>query len=86
MKIRSMLGLTVAVIALTAAGGAMAQSMPKAVIGMSGWTGFAPLSLAEKAGLFKKHGVDVEVKFIPQKERHLALAAGSVQKSRHGLS
>ncbi len=79
MKIRSMLGLTVAVIALTAAGGAMAQSMPKAVIGMSGWTGFAPLSLAEKAGLFKKHGVDVEVKFIPQKERHLALAAGSVQ-------
>jgi len=79
MKIHSMLGLTVAAIALTAAGGAMAQSMPKAVIGMSGWTGFAPLSLAEKAGLFKKHGVDVEVKFIPQKERHLALAAGSVQ-------
>ncbi len=57
----------------------MAQSTPKTVIGMSGWTGFSPLSLAEKAGLFKKHGVDVEIKFIPQKERHLALAAGSVQ-------
>lgn len=78
MKIRSMLAATAAILALSV-GSAMAQSMPKAVIGMSGWTGFSPLSLAEKAGLFKKHGVDVEVKFIPQKERHLALAAGSVQ-------
>jgi NitT/TauT family transport system substrate-binding protein len=58
---------------------ARAQAMPKIVIGMSGWTGFAPLTLAEKAGLFKKHGVDAETKFIAQKERHLAMAAGAVQ-------
>lgn len=60
----------------TAAG---AQDMPKIVLGMSGWTGFAPLSLAAETGLFKKHGVDVEIKFIPQKERHLTVAAGATQ-------
>lgn len=51
----------------------------KIVLGMSGWTGFAPLSLADKAGIFKKNGLDVEIKFIPQKDRHLALAAGAIQ-------
>ena len=48
------------------------------VLGMSGWTGFAPLTLADKAGIFKKNGLDVEIKMIPQKDRHLALAAGGV--------
>ena len=33
---------------------AKAGDPPKVVIGMSGWTGFAPLTLAEKAGIFKK--------------------------------
>jgi NitT/TauT family transport system substrate-binding protein len=51
---------------------------PKVTIAMSGWTGFAPLSLAEKAGLFKRHGVDATIKFIPQKDRHLAIASGDV--------
>ena len=51
----------------------------KLTLGMSGWTGFAPLTLADKAGIFKKNGLDVEIKFIPQKDRHLALAAGSIQ-------
>jgi NitT/TauT family transport system substrate-binding protein len=55
-----------------------AQDMPKVKIGMSGWTGFAPLTLAEKAGLFKEKGVDVETVFISQKDRLAALAAGSV--------
>ena len=58
--------------------GAFAQE-PKATIAMSGWTGFAPLTLAEKAGLFKKQGVDATIKFIPQKDRHLAIASGDVQ-------
>jgi len=66
-------------LAVLAGGPAMAADMPKVVLGMSGWTGFAPLSLAEEAGLFKKHGVDVEIKFIPQKERHLTVAAGATQ-------
>ncbi len=60
------------------AGSASAQDA-KIVIGMSGWTGFAPLTLADKAGIFKKHGLDVEIKMIPQKDRHLALAAKAIQ-------
>src|SRR5256712_5931084 len=51
---------------------------PRVTIAISGWTGFAPLSLAEKTGIFKKHGVDVTIKFIPQKDRHLAIASGDV--------
>ncbi len=51
----------------------------KLALGMSGWTGFAPLTLADKAGLFKKHGLDVEIKMIPQKDRHLALASNAIQ-------
>lgn len=67
---------TLAVAALAAP--AHAQNTP-VTIGMSGWTGFAPLTLADKAGIFKKHGVDVDIKMIPQKDRHLALASGAIQ-------
>src|SRR5215208_2020349 len=51
----------------------------KVAIGISGWTGFAPLTLAKEAGIFKKHGLDVDLKKIPQKDRHLAIASGDVQ-------
>ena len=51
----------------------------KVAIGMSGWTGFAPLTLAKEAGLFKKQGLDVSIKKIPQKDRHLAIASGDIQ-------
>ncbi len=51
----------------------------KVAVGMSGWTGFAPLTLAKEAGLFKKHGLDVTIKKIPQKDRHLAIASGDLQ-------
>ena len=57
---------------------ALAQET-KVAIGMSGWTGFAPLTLAKEAGLFKKHGLDVSIKKIPQKDRHLAIASGDIQ-------
>lgn len=55
-----------------------AQSLPKITIGMSGWTGFAPLTLAEQAGLFRANGIEVETKFVPVRERNLALVAGSL--------
>ena len=61
-----------------ACGAAQAQDV-KVAIGMSGWTGFAPLTLAKEAGLFKKHGLDVSIKKIPQKDRHLAIASGDIQ-------
>jgi NitT/TauT family transport system substrate-binding protein len=67
------------VLAALGAGSAHGQALPKVTIGMSGWTGFAPLTLAEKAGIFKKNGVDATIKFIPQKDRHLAIASGDVQ-------
>ena len=51
----------------------------KVTIAISGWTGFAPLTLAKEAGLFKKQGLDVTIKKIPQKDRHLAIASGDVQ-------
>lgn len=57
---------------------AHAQETP-VTIAISGWTGFAPLTLAKEAGLFKKQGLDVTIKKIPQKDRHLAIASGDVQ-------
>ena len=51
--------LTAALAAAAVSATALAQE--KVVLGMSGWTGFAPLSLADKAGIFKKNGVTVEI-------------------------
>ena len=51
----------------------------KLSIGISGWTGFAPLTLAKEAGIFKKNGLDVSIRKIPQKDRHLAVASGDIQ-------
>ncbi|MXP50004.1 ABC transporter permease [Pantoea sp. Eser] len=57
---------------------AQAEETPVA-IGISGWTGFALLTLADKADIFKKHGLAAEVKMIPQSSRHLAVASGTIQ-------
>ncbi len=51
----------------------------KLTIGISGWTGFAPLTLANESGIFKKNGLDVTIKKIPQASRHLAIQSGDVQ-------
>jgi NitT/TauT family transport system substrate-binding protein len=74
MKIRL---LAAAAFALVAAG-VQAQET-KVAIGISGWTGFAPLTLAKEAGIFKKNGLDVAIRKIPQKDRHLAIASGDIQ-------
>jgi NitT/TauT family transport system substrate-binding protein len=73
------LPLAALALAITTAALPAAAQETKLALGMSGWTGFAPLSLADKAGIFKKHGLDVELKMIPQKDRHLAIASGAVQ-------
>ena len=49
---------------LLASSPALAQEV-KVGIGISGWTGFAPLTLANQAGIFKKNGLDVTIKKIP---------------------
>ncbi len=75
---KSLLALAAATLVLAAPLAAHAQATPVA-IGISGWTGFAPLTLAKEAGLFKKHGLEVSIKKIPQKDRHLAIASGDIQ-------
>ena len=70
---------TAALCALALAVGQPVAAQTKVAIGYSGWTGFAPLTLAKEAGIFKKHGLDVDLKKIPQKDRHLAIASGDVQ-------
>jgi len=68
--------LAVALAAIAMAGQAQET---KVALAISGWTGFAPLTLAKEAGIFKKHGLDVTIKKIPQKDRHLAIASGDIQ-------
>ena len=57
---------------------ASAQNTPVA-IGISGWTGFAPLTFAKETGIFAKNGLDVSLKKIPQASRSLAVASGDIQ-------
>ncbi len=56
-----------------------AEAQTKVAIGISGWTGFAPLTLAKEAGIFAKNGLDVTIQKIPQASRHLAIASGAIQ-------
>ena len=78
MKIFLRIGMA-ACIGLASLAGANAWAQTKVTIGMNGWTGYAPLSLALREGIFKKNGLDVTIKLIPQKDRHLALASGDLQ-------
>ncbi|TDP63313.1 ABC transporter substrate-binding protein [Roseateles toxinivorans] len=72
--------LLITALAATALCSAAAQAQEvKLAVGISGWTGFAPLTLARETGIFKKNGLDVAIKKIPQKDRHLAIASGDVQ-------
>jgi NitT/TauT family transport system substrate-binding protein len=51
----------------------------KVGIGIAGWTGFAPITLAKESGIYAKNGLDVTLKKIPQASRHLAIASGDIQ-------
>lgn len=74
---RPLLTSLTALCALVAATTAQAQT--KVAIGISGWTGFGPLTLAKETGIFAKNGLDVSIKKIPQASRHLAIASGDIQ-------
>ena len=58
------LRFTLLAAAALASTSALAQET-KVAIGISGWTGFAPLTLAKEAGIFKKNGLDVTIKQDP---------------------
>jgi NitT/TauT family transport system substrate-binding protein len=76
---RSLIASAIAAAALALAATHAAAQETKVGIGISGWTGFAPLTLAKEAGIFKKNGLDVTIRKIPQKDRHLAIASGDIQ-------
>jgi NitT/TauT family transport system substrate-binding protein len=78
MRMHSIL-ITGVAAALSCALASPAAAQTKVTIGYAGWTGFAPLTLAKEAGIYKKNGLDVDLKKIPQKDRHLAIASGDVQ-------
>ena len=75
---KKFLKLSLVMAAALTFGAAQAQET-KVGIGISGWTGFAPLTLAKEAGIFKKNGLDVTIAKIPQSTRHLAIASNSIQ-------
>jgi NitT/TauT family transport system substrate-binding protein len=75
----AIVGSLVAGLAFTAPVAAQTTGATKVGIGISGWTGFAPLTLANASGIFKKNGLDVTIKKIPQGTRHLAIASGDIQ-------
>lgn len=68
-----------AAFALAAGLSSSALAETSITLGYSGWTGFAPLTLAKEAGIFEKHGLDVTLKKIPQASRHLAMLSGDIQ-------
>lgn len=71
--------LSAAVVAAALLSASAAQAQTAVTIGMSGWTGFGPLTLAKEAGIFERNGLDVTIKKVPQASRHLALASGDIQ-------
>ena len=76
MKLKMTVAAAAAGLVLLAA---PASAQTKVNIGISGWTGFAPLTLAKEAGIFARNGLDVTIKKIPQASRHLAIASGDIQ-------
>ncbi len=74
-----MVGTLAAALAGLWAAAAAAQPLPKVTVAMSGWTGFAPITLAKETGIFRKNGIEVEIKKMPTSNRHQAMAAGEVQ-------
>src|SRR5216117_1242247 len=77
-NMKSIKFIAAALVASFVATPALAQGT-KVAIGISGWTGFAPLVLAKEAGIYSKNGLDVSIKKIPQASRHLAIDSGDVQ-------
>jgi NitT/TauT family transport system substrate-binding protein len=73
------IGMLAALWLALGSGAAQAAEPVEVGIGISGWTGFAPLTLAKQAGIFERNGLDVTIKKIPQKDRHLAIASGDIE-------
>ena len=75
------LGIAITAFAVSASltAAAAAQEPVKLRLAMSGWTGFAPITLAKQLGIFQKHGIDLDIVKMPTTNRHQAMASGDVQ-------
>jgi NitT/TauT family transport system substrate-binding protein len=73
------LGIAAAIAFALTATSATAAEPVKLRLAMSGWTGFAPITLAKQLGFFEKHGIDLDIVKMPTSNRHQAMASGDVQ-------
>jgi NitT/TauT family transport system substrate-binding protein len=73
------LGIAAAIAFALTATSATAAEPVKLRLAMSGWTGFAPITLAKQLGYFEKHGIDLDIVKMPTSNRHQAMASGDVQ-------
>lgn len=77
LRRRSTLALIAALLGFGGIGSAAAQTVKIAIVD---WIGYGPLYVAHAQGLFKKHGVDVNlVKFSDNSTMPSAVASGAVQ-------
>jgi len=82
--------LLVALVAATgvvAAAPAEAAKLDKITIGYSAWPGWFPLAVADKAGIFQKNGLDVNLKYFADYVASLdAMAAGKLDANAQTLN
>ncbi len=72
----------------TAAAGAAAETSGETlVLGYSAWPGWFPLAVAEEAGIFEEHGLDVELRFFADYLGSLdAMAGGQLDANTQTLN
>ncbi len=76
-----------AVLCLQACAVAPSSSGTRVVIGYSAWPGWFPWEVAEKQGLFRANGVDVELRYFDNYTESLAaLAAGEIDANSQTLN
>jgi NitT/TauT family transport system substrate-binding protein len=77
----------VASVGVVAAPSAHAGQLDKVTIGYSAWPGWFPLAVAEKAGIFKKDGLDVNLKYFADYISSLdAMVAGKLDANTQTLN
>ncbi len=77
----------VASVGVVAAPSAHAAKLDKVTIGYSAWPGWFPLAVAEKAGIFKKDGLDVDLKYFADYISSLdAMVAGKLDANTQTLN
>ena len=77
----------VAATGVVAASPAHAAKLDKVTIGYSAWPGWFPLAVADKAGIFKKNGLDVDLKYFGDYIASLdAMVAGKLDANAQTLN